>query len=601
MEKLTAYLRNGKALPVIYFAAFCAMMALLTRLRLAELLVDYGRELYVPWRLTEGDVLYRDIAYFNGLLAPYFNALLFKVFGVSMHTIMAYNMTLIFGICLMIYRYFAIAFDQKAGMVAGTVFVSMFAFSHLSSNSGYNYVAPYSHDLTYGLTLCLVTLLLLQKNILHASSSNAIWIGLLTGAVFLTKPEVFVALAGTIGLYFILVKSKKDQLRKMAVPMVFGFLFSVAIGWLFLASQADIKTASMGIVAPWSAIVRSDVTTQFFYRHWMGLENPVFNLAMSVAGFLFLGAVFSFLSSLSVLLHGIRPLRIFLMSLFFWVAVLTFSSVVPHALFARSLAMLTLLILCVSAWHYRGHSNQDKEKALSLILLSAFALMMLLKIFLHPRIGMYGFVLAMPATVLFLTWFIFGIDRRMFCTVAVRHAYESLAAGAVCGLCLMTACFSVIVCLSKYKVMTAGNEVFYSITFSVPAGDLFEETYGYLNKKLSDGDRVAVLPEGIMLNYLLRTESGIPHTSFMGAEKSIFGEESLLRSLQKAMPEFIVIFSRDMNEYGLPRFGTHDVFGLRTRQWLEQNYSVDWQYGENPYETFQGGVLVYEKNTGHTP
>ena len=29
-------------------------------------LIDFGRELYVPWRITEGDVLYRDVAYFNG-------------------------------------------------------------------------------------------------------------------------------------------------------------------------------------------------------------------------------------------------------------------------------------------------------------------------------------------------------------------------------------------------------------------------------------------------------------------------------------------------------------------------------------------------------
>ena len=34
-------------------------------------LVDFGRELYVSWRLTEGDVLHRDIAWFNGPLGPW--------------------------------------------------------------------------------------------------------------------------------------------------------------------------------------------------------------------------------------------------------------------------------------------------------------------------------------------------------------------------------------------------------------------------------------------------------------------------------------------------------------------------------------------------
>ena len=41
--------------------------------------VDFGRELYVPWQLSQGQVLYRDIAYFNGPLSPYFNALVFVI------------------------------------------------------------------------------------------------------------------------------------------------------------------------------------------------------------------------------------------------------------------------------------------------------------------------------------------------------------------------------------------------------------------------------------------------------------------------------------------------------------------------------------------
>src|SRR5437868_11709522 len=43
--------------------------------------IDFGRELYVPLKITQGKVLYRDIAYFNGPLSPYFNALVFKVLG----------------------------------------------------------------------------------------------------------------------------------------------------------------------------------------------------------------------------------------------------------------------------------------------------------------------------------------------------------------------------------------------------------------------------------------------------------------------------------------------------------------------------------------
>ena len=42
-----------------------------------DVLVDFGKELYLAWRLAEGDVLYRDLAYFHGPLPQYVNALWF--------------------------------------------------------------------------------------------------------------------------------------------------------------------------------------------------------------------------------------------------------------------------------------------------------------------------------------------------------------------------------------------------------------------------------------------------------------------------------------------------------------------------------------------
>ena len=45
----------------------------------ASPLIDFGRELYVPWQLAQGKVLYRDIAYLDGPLPPYLNALWFTV------------------------------------------------------------------------------------------------------------------------------------------------------------------------------------------------------------------------------------------------------------------------------------------------------------------------------------------------------------------------------------------------------------------------------------------------------------------------------------------------------------------------------------------
>src|SRR5205085_4695112 len=57
--------------------------------------VDFGRELYVPWQLSQGKVLYRDIAYFNGPLSAYFNSFLFRTLGVSLLTLVVANIAIL--------------------------------------------------------------------------------------------------------------------------------------------------------------------------------------------------------------------------------------------------------------------------------------------------------------------------------------------------------------------------------------------------------------------------------------------------------------------------------------------------------------------------
>ena len=63
--------------------------------------VDFGRELYVPWRLAEGDVLYRDIAWFNGPLSAYWNALLFQSFGTSLRVLVFANLLAVVALAIL--------------------------------------------------------------------------------------------------------------------------------------------------------------------------------------------------------------------------------------------------------------------------------------------------------------------------------------------------------------------------------------------------------------------------------------------------------------------------------------------------------------------
>ena len=89
----------------------------------ADPFVDFGRELYLPWQITEGKVLYRDLVHFNGPLSVYFNALVFSLLGVKLQTLVIVNLLLLAGFGVVIYR---IALDLAGALPATAACATFF-------------------------------------------------------------------------------------------------------------------------------------------------------------------------------------------------------------------------------------------------------------------------------------------------------------------------------------------------------------------------------------------------------------------------------------------------------------------------------------------
>src|SRR4051794_35228146 len=115
---------------ILLFLLAGAMLAMSWR-KWPDPIVDFGRELYVPWRITCGDVLYRDLAYFNGPLSAYFNAMVFRVFGVGMMQLVILNCIIFAGIVMLMHRLLLLAGDRFSAFLGGAALVSMFGFLQL--------------------------------------------------------------------------------------------------------------------------------------------------------------------------------------------------------------------------------------------------------------------------------------------------------------------------------------------------------------------------------------------------------------------------------------------------------------------------------------
>src|SRR5262249_54957155 len=111
-------------------------------------LVDFGAQLYFPWRIHDAHaVLYRDLAFYNGPLSQYLNALWFTIGGVSLRTLVLANTAICFATIALTYHLAAKASGAAAATAVGVTFAVFFAFGQGVGVGNYNWVTPYTHEI----------------------------------------------------------------------------------------------------------------------------------------------------------------------------------------------------------------------------------------------------------------------------------------------------------------------------------------------------------------------------------------------------------------------------------------------------------------------
>ena len=113
-------------------------------------------------------------------------------------------------------------------------------------------------------------------------------------------------------------------------------------------------------------------------------------------------------------------------------------------------------------------------------------------------------------------------------------------------------------------------------------------------------ETVAVVPEGVMLNYLLRVESPLRVLTLMPPEILTFGESATTDALRSSPPTYVVYVHKDTAEYGYPLFGTSPQYGERTIAWISSSYDVVRTFGREPRSSSGDGIEIL-KLASHTP
>jgi len=178
-----------------------------------EPLIDFGRELYLPWRLSNGAVLYRDADDFYGPLSQYLNAGLFRLFGPGLMTLAAANLVVFATILASIYMLFRRAWGIGAALASCAVFIAVFGFSAFYGGN-YNFVTPYSHEATHGFLVCLLLVIVLVRWLDRPTIASAAGAGCLFGLTAVLKPEIMLS-AGLVTCAAILL----GRMRSNPLPV----------------------------------------------------------------------------------------------------------------------------------------------------------------------------------------------------------------------------------------------------------------------------------------------------------------------------------------------------------------------------------------------
>jgi hypothetical protein len=564
-------------------------------------LIDFGRELYLAWRISQGAVLYRDVDNLFGPLSQYINATIFVLFGPGiMHLVWA-NLLVFAAILVTLYYLLRQAWGPLAAFVACAIFVSVFGFSHFVYYSGYTYAAPYSHESTHGLLVLLLLLAVLGRWLEERLRLWEFSAGILFGLSAVLKVEImFAALLLTMAAVALSWQRAARIRIASAATWAAGAVLPTLLFFGYFTRRLPLQDAWIAACHAWIGFTTvSSMATDPSQVQFLGFDRTTDNLIQHIkTTFLALASIASILSIGKIADRETSPLLGVAIKVATVVAALAIAWwVVPWIGIGHCLLGLTLLYLMRCSVTVVSHREPEPNKALSLrILFAVLAAALLARMMLNGRIYQYGFYQAAVASTV-VTAVLLGESADW--VRAARRGRQVIAAGflslLVVGVLKLTALSQQTWILKTYPVSQNADRFYTFPPDLSPAGETVHQLLEELSQQRRDST-LLVLPEGLMLNYLARLRSPLAPFFCFSVYTENGREAQLVDQLRRQPPALVVLVTRDLREFGIHRYGESVGKGQLLLQWVSANYTVVRQIGGDPLDFHQVGAIVFRKN-----
>ncbi|MDP2275519.1 MAG: hypothetical protein Q8N23_16315 [Archangium sp.] len=549
-----------KWLDALSLGALFASLLAATWMRWPDALVDFWRNLYIPWRLSEGALLYVDVADWYGPLASLVTAAAFSLFGPGLDVLVALNVAVALGCLFTMHAVLLHVGDRLSAWVGSAVFVLVFCFGQYTLLGNYNFITPYVSQATWGFFGVLLTLEGALANT-KEESPRAWWLaGAGLAIAWLSKAETLLAAA--------VVVFALTALRRRLPPLRFflGFaLVSVPV-WLLLTAEGGVlyglRAFNQVIIFTLSPDVRATLAAVPIFATDLGTDAPWINLvAHASRGAVLLGvmtliafAPWAFKRAPRVTVVMGFLLAVALVGLTDWLRV------------GRALLVPALLTCAgASAALLRG-----EKKWAPLWLLSLAALAMLARMALNVRVFHYGFTMAVLASMLVVHLLVFEAPRlRLTPPLGLPFAVSALVLAGSARLTLHS--------LEQHRAKTVtvgtGRDAF---TAFAPEHQrhpgLVNDMLAAVEQHTPSAKTLVVFPDSAAVSYLARRPSPIPEFEFNPVSLGFSGVDPVLLKLQAHPPDVVLLCSYDLRSHGTPFFGANDASGRAIAAWVKANY-----------------------------
>jgi 4-amino-4-deoxy-L-arabinose transferase-like glycosyltransferase len=598
-------------------------------------LVDCGREMNQPLRLSNGEMLYSDVRHIYGPISPYLNAGLYDLFDPSLNVLYANGIVTALIIIALVYWLGRQLMGRAAATAATLSVMWICAFKQAG-----NYILPYSYAALHGCALGLATLALTVKWLLDVKSgdratsggrqgperaSSTLWLviaGIVAGATVLAKTEMGFAAVAT-GIIATILAHHQQPGRALWFASLFGGaallvvgsvygLIAMKVGWSTLLNESFLSLQNL----PPELV--------YFNKRMSGADQPWLSFAQMISAAIRVAGLALFMACLTLLVERHKsPRRNEKLAVserevpdagrisysLLWV-LLTLSVLI--FLFAPTAGNLQwdkgpylampVLLLSLLVWMLLRYHKQTKAKdpsaahTLVLSVTSVFALLSLARVILRVRSGGAYSSYLLPASVILFTF----CWTQVFPMFIRNRRARPIARTLVLSLIFTWVTTTAGVVAHRYRTNNT-----YPITtpkgriIAIPElGIAFDEAIRFINEETQPDDAVAVLPEGTSLNFFTDRPNPLREEITTPGYLNPADETRAIEQLSEADTRWVLLANRATPEFGKPIFGRDYCQTLMG--WIEKNFEQRAIFGPDHDPDLQIGgrtffIRAYER------